>query len=79
MRTLRKRKACERTIVVPIHLRLRLNKDEGGWYVVSCKQLRGLITQGRTIRKALANGREAAKLIIDVMLGDWNKFKPKHK
>ena len=79
MRTLRKRKACERTIVVPVRLRLRLSKGQDDWYVVTCKDLRGLVTQGKTVREAVANGREAAQLVIEVVLDEYAKSASKHR
>jgi predicted RNase H-like HicB family nuclease len=55
-------------IVIPVKLHLNLRKDEDGWYVVSCKELSAAITQGKTIKEAIKNGREAAHLVIEEIL-----------
>ena len=40
-------------------LRIDLKKDETGYYVAECPALAGCVTQGRTVREAMANMREA--------------------
>jgi len=55
-------------IAIPVKLHLKLRKGEDGWYVVSCKELSGVITQGKTIKEAVKNGREASQLVIEEIL-----------
>lgn len=42
-----------------------LKEDEGGWYAVQCVELPGAISQGRTKEEALANIKEAIKLLLE--------------
>ena len=40
-------------------------EEENGWYVVQCVELPGAISQGRTREEALANIKEAIKLLVE--------------
>lgn len=40
-------------------------KEEDGWYVVQCVELPGAISQGRTKEEALANIKDAIKLLLE--------------
>ena len=42
-----------------------LKEDEDGWYAVQCVELPGAISQGRTKEEALANIKEAIKLLLE--------------
>jgi len=42
-----------------------LKEDEDGWYAVQCVELPGAISQGRTREEALANIKEAIKLLLE--------------
>jgi predicted RNase H-like HicB family nuclease len=42
-----------------------ITKGEGGWYVVTVPSLPGGITQGRTIKEAKQNIREAISLYLE--------------
>jgi len=39
--------------------------DEDGWYSVQCVELPGAISQGRPKEEALANIRDAIKLLLE--------------
>ena len=42
-----------------------LKEDENGWYAIQCVELPGAISQGRTKEEALANIKEAIKLLLE--------------
>lgn len=42
-----------------------LKEDEDGWYAVQCVELPGAISQGRTKEEALANIKDAIKLLLE--------------
>ena len=45
-----------------MNLNVLITKGEDGWYVVTLPTLPGCISQGRTIREAVQNIREAISL-----------------
>ena len=53
--------------------------DEDGWEVVSCPDLPGCHSQGRTREEALANIREAIKGYLDSMQEDGVPLPSSHK
>jgi predicted RNase H-like HicB family nuclease len=42
-----------------------LKEDEDEWYAVQCVELPGAISQGRTKEEALANIKDAIKLLLE--------------
>jgi len=52
---------------LPEKLTVILRKGEDNWYVVTCPELRGVATQGRTIRSACKNAGDAIELYLDVV------------
>lgn len=48
-------------------LEVVLQKDDDGFYVVSCPAIKGCHSQGRTKREALANIREAILGCLEVL------------
>ncbi|MGD0079726.1 MAG: type II toxin-antitoxin system HicB family antitoxin [Methanoregula sp.] len=48
-----------------MNLKVVITKGEDGWYVVTLPTLPGCISQGRTIREAIQNIREAASLYLE--------------
>jgi predicted RNase H-like HicB family nuclease len=42
-----------------VKLRIHLEKDDSGYYVAECPALPGCVTQGKTVREATSNMREA--------------------
>ena len=51
-------------MVVDGELRLKVTPGSG-WYVVEGLDIRGLVTQGRTIEEALANAHDAARALAE--------------
>jgi predicted RNase H-like HicB family nuclease len=47
------------------HLKVVITKGEDGWYVVTVPPLPGCITQGRTIKEAKQNIKEAISLYLE--------------
>ena len=47
-----------------MNLKVVITKGEDGWYVVTLPALPGCISQGRTIREAIRNIREASSLYL---------------
>jgi len=45
---------------------LTLKEDEDGWFVASCPEVRGAVSQGRTIKSARRNLLEAIELCEEV-------------
>ncbi|PKN00011.1 MAG: type II toxin-antitoxin system HicB family antitoxin [Elusimicrobia bacterium HGW-Elusimicrobia-2] len=43
-------------------VKIKLEKDEDGWFVATCPSLQGCVSQGRTEKEAVKNIREAIKL-----------------
>ncbi len=43
-----------------------LRKGEDGWYVVECPALPGCVSQGKTVKEALANIKEAIEGWLEV-------------
>ena len=43
-----------------------INKDEDGWYVVTCPALPGCVSQGKTEQEALDNIKEAILAWLEV-------------
>ncbi|MBI4151222.1 type II toxin-antitoxin system HicB family antitoxin [Candidatus Woesearchaeota archaeon] len=41
-----------------------IEQDEDGWYVVKVPSLRGCVTQGKTIKQALARIKEVIELCL---------------
>jgi predicted RNase H-like HicB family nuclease len=48
-----------------MNLKVVITKGEDGWYVVTVPSLPGCITQGRTIKEAKANIKEAISLYLE--------------
>ena len=48
-----------------IQLKVVITKGEDGWYVVTVPSLPGCITQGRTIKEAKQNIKEAISLYLE--------------
>jgi predicted RNase H-like HicB family nuclease len=42
-----------------VKLRIHIEKDESGYYVAECPVLPGCVSQGKTVREATANLKEA--------------------
>jgi predicted RNase H-like HicB family nuclease len=53
-----------------MQIRVRLEKDEDGIYVVTCPSLPGCISQGHSERAALRNIKEAVQLHIRSLAAD---------
>ena len=51
-------------------------KEEDGWYAVQCVELPGAISQGRTKEEALANIKDAIKLLLEHLA---NKIREKKR
>ena len=51
-------------------IRVRLEHDEDDMVVATCPSLPGCISQGRTVREALKNIREAIRLHIRTLAED---------
>ena len=48
-----------------MHLKVIITKGEDGWYVVTVPSLPGCITQGKTIKEAKENIKEAISLYLE--------------
>jgi len=48
-----------------MHLNVVITKGEDGWYVVTVPSLFGCVTQGKTIKEAKENIREAISLYFE--------------
>jgi predicted RNase H-like HicB family nuclease len=48
-----------------LHLKVVITKGEDGWYVVTVPSLPGCISQGRTIKEAKQNIKEAISLYLE--------------
>ena len=48
-----------------MHLKVVITKGEDGWYVVTVPSLPGCITQGKTIKEAKENIKEAISLYLE--------------
>ncbi len=48
-----------------MQLKVVITKGEDGWYVVTVPSLPGCISQGRTIKEAKQNIREAIELYLE--------------
>jgi predicted RNase H-like HicB family nuclease len=48
-----------------MHLKVVITKGEDGWYVVTVPALPGCISQGRTIKEAKQNIKEAISLYLE--------------
>jgi predicted RNase H-like HicB family nuclease len=48
-----------------MHLKVVITKGEDGWYVVTVPSLPGCISQGRTIKEAKQNIKEAIALYLE--------------
>ena len=48
-----------------MRLKVVITKGEDGWYVVTVPSLPGCITQGKTIREAKVNIKEAISLYLE--------------
>ncbi len=46
-------------------LKVVLRKGEDGWYVVEVPSLHGCISQGKTVKEALENIKEAVTLYLE--------------
>ena len=53
-----------------MEIRVRLEKDEDGVWVVTCPSLPGCISQGKTQEEALKNIKEAVRLHIRSLAED---------
>ena len=53
-----------------MEIRVRLERDEDGWYVVTCPSLPGCVSQGKTERAALTNIKKAAQLHLRSLAAD---------
>ena len=43
----------------PVKFKVRIEKDESGYYVAECPALPGCVTQGKSVREATSNMKEA--------------------
>jgi predicted RNase H-like HicB family nuclease len=60
----------------------RIVDGEDGWYVVTCDELPGCITQGRTVAEAEDNFAEALSLCLEVLAeraGNGKRVRPSRK
>jgi predicted RNase H-like HicB family nuclease len=48
-----------------VHVKVVITKGEDGWYVVTVPSLPGCITQGKTIKEAKENIKEAISLYLE--------------
>lgn len=48
-----------------MHLKVVMTKGEDGWYVVTVPSLPGCISQGRTLKEAKHNIKEAIALYLE--------------
>ena len=55
-----------------------LSKDEGGGYLVEYPDIPGCMSDGETIEEAIANGREALRVLDDVPEADGERVWATH-
>jgi predicted RNase H-like HicB family nuclease len=48
-----------------VHVKVVITKGDDGWYVVTVPSLPGCITQGKTIKEAKENIKEAISLYLE--------------
>ena len=53
--------------------RVRMTRDEDRWIVAVCLDLKGAITQGKTLRAATKNIKDAIRLMQEVLEEDKKK------
>ena len=53
-----------------MQLRILLEEDEGGWFVASCPDLPGCVSQGKSIEEATANIKEAIEGYLESITED---------
>ena len=53
-----------------MEVRVRLERDEDGVYVVTCPSLPGCISQGKTEQQAVRNIKEAIRLHVRALAAD---------
>lgn len=53
-----------------MEIKVILEKDEDGMYVVTCPSLPGCVSQGKTEKEALRNIREAIRLHVKCLAED---------
>ncbi len=58
------------SIFVSMRFKVRLEKDEDGWWVATVPALPGCISQGRTAAEARKNIREAISLHLSALAED---------
>ena len=63
MKTLNKQKIRATTYKFPVII----EKDEDGFFVADCPELQGCHTQGRTIKEAITNIRDAIRLHLKIL------------
>ncbi|MFH1956851.1 MAG: type II toxin-antitoxin system HicB family antitoxin [bacterium] len=51
-------------------VKIKIEKDEDGWFVATCPSLPGCVSQGKTEKGAVKNIREAIKLHLRCLTGD---------
>ncbi|MFH1352631.1 MAG: type II toxin-antitoxin system HicB family antitoxin, partial [bacterium] len=51
-------------------VKIKLEKDEDGWFVAICPSLPGCVSQGQTEKEAIKNIREAIKLHLRCLAED---------
>jgi predicted RNase H-like HicB family nuclease len=56
--------------------KVRLEKDEDGWYIATVPALPGCISQGKTEKEALKNIKEAIELHISMLAEDGIPITP---
>lgn len=56
--------------------KVRLEKDEDGWYIATVPALPGCISQGKTEKEALNNITEAIELHISMLAEDGIPITP---
>ncbi len=56
--------------------KVRLEKDEDGWYIATVPALPGCISQGKTEKEALNNIKEAIELHISMLAEDGIPITP---
>ncbi len=56
--------------------KVRLEKDEDGWYVATVPALPGCISQGKTEKQAINNIKEAIELHISMLAEDGIPITP---
>jgi len=59
-------------------LKIHLEKDESGYYVAECPALPGCVTQGKTLKEATENMKEAIECWLCVANQKPARRKKKH-